>query len=83
VVYTTLVLGGKMNVNQDKLVEVIQKLFNLGEEDRERVIRIVRKYHPRKILVALENTYKVSKYGKKKTIMSLDEFEEMLKRVRF
>ena len=82
-VYTTLVLGGKMSVNQDKLVEVIQKLFNLGEEDRERVIRIVSKYHPRKILVALENTYKVNKYGKKKTIMSLEEFEEMLKRVRF
>jgi len=68
---------------QEKLVEMIQKLLNLREEDRERIIRIVQRHHPKKILVALENAYKTTRHGKRKTIMTLEEFEKMLERVRW
>jgi len=59
------------------------KLLELSDEDREAVIRIVRENHPKKIMVALENAYLVSKHGKVKPRISLKEFEEMLKRTRF
>lgn len=68
---------------QEKLVETIQKLLNLKEEDRERIIRIVQKHHPRKILVALENAYRVDKRGRKKAVLTLEEFEKMLERTRW
>lgn len=68
---------------KEKLVEILQKFLNLKEEDRERILRIVEEHHPRKIVVALENAYKVDKRGRKKAIMTLEEFERMLKRVRF
>jgi len=68
---------------QEKLVEMIQKLLNLKEEDRERIIRIVQKHHPKKILIALENAYRVDKRGRKKAVLTLDEFEKMLERIRW
>lgn len=68
---------------QQKLIDIIQKFLQLKEKDRERIIRIVKENHPRKIVVALENAYKANKYGKKKPIMTLEEFERMLKKVRF
>jgi len=68
---------------QEKLVETIQKFLNLKEEDRERIIRIVQKHHPRKILVALENAYRVDKRGRKKAVLTLEEFEKMLERTRW
>jgi len=62
---------------------MIQELLRLKEEDRERIIRIIKTYPARKILLALENAYKIDRRGKKKPIMTLEEFEKMLKKVRF
>jgi len=68
---------------QEKLAELIQELLQLNEEDRERVIRIVKNNPTRKIMLAVHNAYKIDKKGRKKPIMSLEEFEKMLKRIRF
>jgi len=73
------ILGGKM----EALVESIIKVLGLPEEEKERVKRIVMNNHPRKILVALENAYKLTRRGKRKPTMTLEEFEKMLKKVRF
>jgi len=73
----------QLTKQQERLVEILQKFLQLKEEDRARIIRIVKNNHPRKIVVALENAYKVDRKGRKKPIMTLEEFERMLKRVRF
>jgi len=73
----------QLTKQQERLVEILQKFLQLKEEDRERIIRIVKNNHPRKIVVALENAYKVDRKGRKKPIMTLEEFEKMLRKVRF
>jgi len=72
-----------LSKEQEKLVEMIQKLLKLPPEERERIIRIVTQNPPQKLKVALENAYKVTKHGKTKPVMTLEEFEKMLKRVRW
>jgi len=72
-----------LSKEQEKLVEMIQKLLKLPPETRERIIRIVTENPPQKLKVALENAYKYTKHGKTKPVMTLEEFERMLKRVRW
>ena len=76
-------MSEQLTKQQERLVEILQKFLQLKEEDRERIIRIVKENHPRKIVVALENAYKVDRKGRTKPIMTLEEFERMLKKVRF
>jgi hypothetical protein len=38
------------NTVDDKLVEVIQKLLQLEEKDREIILRIIQKHHKKKYL---------------------------------
>ena len=76
-------MNEQLTKQEERLVEILQNLLQLKEEDRERIIRIVKENHPRKIMVAIENAYKIDRRGKKKPIMTLEEFEKMLKKVRF
>ncbi|PMQ00712.1 MAG: hypothetical protein CBR30_09790 [Dictyoglomus sp. NZ13-RE01] len=76
-------MSEQLTKQQEKLVEVLQEFFKLKEEDRERIIRIVKNNNPKKIVVALNNAYKIDRKGRKKPTMTLEEFERMLKKVRF
>jgi len=67
----------------EKLVDEVMELLRLPPEARERVIKIVRENPPQKLKVALENAYRFTKRGKREPIMDLDEFEKMLKKVRW
>jgi hypothetical protein len=70
-------------VEQDKLVEILQKILQLEEKDRETLIRIIQKHHPRKIVIAVNNAYKITRTGKVKPLLTLEEFEKLLKKTRF
>lgn len=72
-----------MSEEEDRIVKVLMKFLELKEEDRDRILRIVRENHPKKIMIALENAYLLTRKGKVKARVSLEEFEEMLKRVRW
>jgi len=68
----------------DKLAEALWKLLQLPEDQREKVIEIVQRYPPQKINVALRIIEtNVNKYLKRRKKITLEEFEEMLKRVRW
>lgn len=72
-----------MSEEEDRVVKVLMKFLELKEEDRDRILRIVRENHPKKIMVTLQNAYLLTRKGKVKARVSLEEFEEMLKRVRW
>jgi len=76
-------MSEQLTKQQEKLVEILQEFFKPKEEDRERIIRIVKNNNPKKIVVALNNTYKIDRKGKKRPITTLEEFEKMLKKVRY
>jgi len=65
-----------------KLVELIMKITNTSEENAERIERIIEKYPPKKILVALNSMVQYTRRYKKKPI-PLEKLEETIKRVRF
>lgn len=70
-------------MNEDEIADIVMKLLKLPEHERERVLRIIREHKPQKIALALRNAYTYTKHGKEKPLMTLEEFEKMLKRFRF
>ena len=70
-------------VEQDKLIKILMKILQLEEKDREALIRIVQKHHPRKIVIAVNNAYKITRTGKVKPLLTLEEFEKLLEKTRF
>jgi hypothetical protein len=67
----------------DELVYTLQKLLKLSQEDRERLLRIIREHKPQKIMKALHDVIIYDKRGKTRAIMTLEEFERLLKKVRY
>jgi hypothetical protein len=70
-------------VEQDKLIQILMKILQLEDKDREALIRIIQKNHPRKIVIAINNAYKVTRTGKAKPLLTLEEFEKLLEKTRF
>ncbi len=67
----------------EKLADTAQKLMQLKPEEREKLIRILREHKPQKIIKALHDVIFYDKRGKAKAIMTLEEFEKLLKKVRY
>jgi hypothetical protein len=66
-----------------KLEETMSKLLDIKPEEREKLLRIIREHKPQKIVKALNDVIFYDKRGRAKVIMTLDEFEKMLKKVRY
>ena len=66
-----------------KLEETMSKLLDVKPEEREKLLRIIREHKPQKIVKALNDVIFYDKRGRAKVIMTLDEFEKMLKKVRY
>jgi hypothetical protein len=67
----------------EKLADTLYELLRLKPEDRERLLRIIREHKPQKILKALHDVIIYDKRGKTRAIMTLEEFEKLLKKVRY
>jgi hypothetical protein len=66
-----------------KLEETMSKLLDIKPEEREKLLRIIREHKPQKIVKALNDVIFYDKRGRAKVTMTLDEFEKMLKKVRY
>jgi hypothetical protein len=66
-----------------KLEETMSKLLGIKPEEREKLLRIIREHKPQKIVKALNDVVFYDKRGRAKVTMTLDEFEKMLKKVRY
>ena len=66
-----------------KLVEFIMKVTGASEDDAERIERIISKYPPRKILVALNTMLRFDWKRARRKPISLEELERILERVRY
>jgi Mn-dependent DtxR family transcriptional regulator len=66
-----------------RLEEVLSKLLSLKPEEREILARIIREHKPQKIVKALNDIILYDKRGKARARITLEEFEKMLKKVRF
>jgi len=66
-----------------KMEETLSKLLDIKPEEREKLLRIIREHKPQKIVKALNDITFYDKRGRAKVIMTLDEFEKMLKKVRY
>jgi uncharacterized short protein YbdD (DUF466 family) len=67
----------------EKLEKTMSKLLGIKPEEREKLLRIIREHKPQKIVKALNDVIFYDKRGKAKVVMTLDEFEKMLKKVRY
>ena len=63
--------------------EVLSRLLSLRPEEREALARIIREHRPQKIVKALNDIILYDKRGKARVRMTLEEFEKMLKKVRY
>jgi hypothetical protein len=66
-----------------KLEEVLSQLLEIKPEEREILLRILRDHKPQKIIKALNDIVLYDKHGKARVRVTLEEFERMLKKVRF
>jgi hypothetical protein len=66
-----------------RLEEVLSKLLSLRPEEREALLRIIREHKPQKIVKAINDIVLYDKRGKARARVTLEEFEKMLKKVRF
>jgi len=66
-----------------KLIELIKELTGADEKDAERIERLITKYHPRKIVVALNSMVQYDWKKRKKKPISLEELEKKIDKVRF
>ncbi|MEM2287892.1 MAG: hypothetical protein QW503_02270 [Sulfolobales archaeon] len=73
----------KEDEERKELEELVVAILNLKEEDREKLRRILTQYPKQKVILALHNAYTVTKYGKSRPIVTIDEFEKIVKRTRF
>lgn len=71
------------NEQLKKLEETLSKLLSLKPEEREKLLRIIREHKPQKIMKALNDIILYDKHGKRKVLITLEEFEKMLKKVRY
>jgi hypothetical protein len=67
----------------EKLAETVEKLLMLKPEERQALLNILRKYKPQQIMKALHDIVVYDKRGKRRVLMTLEEFEQHLKKVRF
>jgi hypothetical protein len=67
----------------EKLAETVEKLLMLKPEERQALLNILRKYKPQQIMKALHDIVVYDKRGKRRVLMTLEEFEQHLRRVRF
>jgi ribosomal protein L4 len=67
----------------EKLAETVEKLLMLKPEDRQALLNILRKYKPQQIMKALNDIVVYDRRGKRRVLMTLEEFEQHLRRVRF
>jgi len=70
---------------REVIKKVLKRVIDASEEDLDKYIDIVMKNPKRKIVVALNQVmhYLVDKYGKVRKKMTIEEFERILKKVRF
>ena len=66
-----------------RLEEVLSKLLSLKPEEREALLRIIREHKPQKIVKAINDIVLYDKHGKARARITLEEFEKMLKKVRY
>jgi hypothetical protein len=66
-----------------RLEEVLSKLLEVKPEEREILLRIIREHRPQKIIKALNDIILYDKHGKARVKITLEEFERMLKKIRF
>jgi hypothetical protein len=66
-----------------KLEEILSELLGIKPEEREILLRILRDHKPQKIIKALNDIVLYDKHGKARVRVTLEEFERMLKKVRF
>jgi hypothetical protein len=66
-----------------RLEEILNELLEVKPEEREIVLRIIREHKPQKIIKALNDIILYDKHGKARVKITLEEFEKMLKKVRF
>jgi hypothetical protein len=71
------------NPEVEKLADMLQELLRLKPEDRERLLRIIKEHKPQKIFKALHDVIIYDKRGKPRATMTLEEFEKLLRKVRY
>jgi len=68
---------------KEKLKEFIMKVTGVGEEEAERIERLITKYPARKIIVAINSMIQFDWKRAKKKPIPLKELEKKIRRVRF
>jgi hypothetical protein len=66
-----------------RVEEALSRLLDVKPEEREILLRILREHKPQKIMKALSDIILYDKHGKARVKITLEEFERMLKKVRF
>jgi hypothetical protein len=66
-----------------RVEEALSKLLDVKPEEREKLLRIIREHKPQKIMRALKDIILYDKHGKARVKITLEEFEKMLKKVRY
>jgi len=68
----------------DKILKQLEELLKIPEKDREKLIEICRKYPPQKIIRAVMSvTMYNTKNMKLRTRLTVEEFERIVRKVRF
>lgn len=68
----------------DKTVDVIMELLKLPEDQRDKLIELLRKYPPQKVIAAAKAVAQYStKNMKLRTSMTVEEFEKIVRRMRW
>lgn len=66
-----------------KLIKLIMDMTGTNEKDAERIERIITKYPPRKILVAINSMLTINWRNARRKPISLDQLEKTIERVRW
>jgi hypothetical protein len=67
----------------ERLEKILREMLQVKPEEREKLLRIVREHKPQKIMKALRAVIVVDRHGRRKATVTLDEFEQILKKTRF
>ena len=72
-------------MNREKIVKQLEEIMNLDDNTRNKLFDIVNKYPLRKIIVAYKILYSkaLDKNMRVKNKVTIEEFEKVLRRVRF
>lgn len=68
----------------EKLQKLLQDLLSIPEEDREKLIELIKKYPPQKIIRAVMSVARFNRRNMKPVrTLTIDEFEKIVRKTRY